>query len=89
MAEEKKHIEHLIHGSVPREEWRKFIKQHFTPVTGGVKSSGENAAASNASDICASLGCPSSFHGGTLHHCSVDVEADGSTTIHYTMTAKE
>ena len=69
-------IEHTIHGFVPQDEWHKFLKQHFAP-----KRTSERAATS-ASGICTSLGCPSTFGGGNLHGCSVDVEADGSTTIH-------
>ena len=84
MADKEKYTEHTIHGSVPPDEWEKFLKRHFAPSsTGGAKSSSERAAArTSASDICASIGCPTKFGGGSLHHCSVDVESDGSTTIH-------
>ena len=27
----EKHLEHTIHGSVPKDEWEKFLKTHFKP----------------------------------------------------------
>ncbi len=92
MADEKKYTEHIVRGSVPRDEWRKFLKQHFAPSPvggGGGRPSGGGTIDESASDICGSLGCPATYGGGTLHHCSVDVEADGSATIHCYYTARE
>jgi hypothetical protein len=80
-------IEHTIHGFVPQDEWHKFLKQHFAP-----KRTSEHAARSrSANEICGSLGCPGTFGGGKLHGCSVDIESDGSTTIHchYTLVATQ
>jgi hypothetical protein len=85
MADEKKYTEHIVRGSVPRDEWRKFLKQHFAPSPvggGGGRPTGGGTIDESASDTCGSLGC-------TLHHCSVDVEADGSATIHCYYTARE
>ena len=96
MADEKKYTEHLIHGSVPAHEWRSFLKQHFAPrpigrgpVGDPGRPTGGGGIDESPSGICGSLGCPSTYGGGTLHHCSVDVEADGSATIHCYYTAQE
>jgi len=80
MADEAKYIEHTITGSVPHEEWAKFLKQHFVP--GGKAAPAKQAIANTMGGICGGLGCPATFHGHPLHSCSVDTEADGSTTIH-------
>jgi hypothetical protein len=91
MADEKKYTEHLIRGAVPVHEWRKFLQQHFAPGPIGEPKpiGGGGSIAESASGICGSLGCPSTYGGGTLHHCSVDVEADGSATIHCYYAAQE
>jgi hypothetical protein len=73
------YTEHTIRGSVPAHEWETFLKQHFKSSTGESKPPVEHRP---ASQICGSLGCPGTFGGGSLHHCSVDVESDGSATIH-------
>jgi hypothetical protein len=78
-----KFIEHTIRGSVPPDEFEKFFKQHFSPApTGGQAQTAARPRPTDASSICRSLGCPSTFGGGKLRSCSVDVEKDGSTTIH-------
>ena len=80
MVDEAKYIEHTIHGSVPSAEWGKFLNQHFVPSATGASKA--ERAPTSAAGICGALGCPATYGGGTLHHCSVDVESDGSTTIH-------
>jgi len=81
MADEKKFIEHTIHGSVPPDEWAKFIKTHFVP--GGKPAAAPSEYRSpTMNSICGGLGCPGTFHGGKLSSCSIVTESDGSTTIH-------
>jgi hypothetical protein len=83
MNSKEDYTEHTIHGHVPQDEWHKFFKRHFAPTKPGAQTqAAARAASGSASDICASLGCPTTFGGKNLHHCRVDVEADGSTTIH-------
>jgi len=87
MADEPKYIEHTIHGSVPADEWEKFIKKHFVPGKGAATPKAGRSPP--VGSVCGALGCPSTFHGNTLHSCSIETEADGSTTIHcrYAITA--
>jgi hypothetical protein len=80
MADKEKYAEHIIHGSVPADEWEKFIKKHFVP--GKPAASAHEYRSPTMGSICGSLGCPSTYHGLPLHSCSIDTENDGSTTIH-------
>jgi hypothetical protein len=85
MADQTKENDHVIHGSVPADEWAKFIKTHFV--------AGKKAAeARSAGDICGSIGCPSKhpISGSKLNGCTVKTESDGSTTIycHYEAVAR-
>jgi hypothetical protein len=80
MVDDENYTEHKIQGRVSPEEWEKFLKQHFKPA--GQGQAPVAPTDHSASGICAGLGCPRTFGGGNLHHCSVDVEHDGSATIH-------
>jgi|HubBroStandDraft_6_1064221.scaffolds.fasta_scaffold1992351_1 hypothetical protein len=83
MADEAKRLEHTIHGSVPKDEWEKFLKTHFKP---GKQAADPLLSRSGhgGSESCAALGCPSThpISGTALTGCSTVVERDGSTTIH-------
>lgn len=80
MADEAKSTDHVIHGSVPKDEWEKFIKTHFKPG----KPTAAPRRAPTMSGICGSLGCPSTHprSGTPLTGCTITTEHDGSTTIH-------
>ncbi len=89
MADQPKSSDHIIRGSVPPEEWEKFLKKHFVPTGKGTHTDG-GAASPKASrsptmgSICGGLGCPSThpISGTKLTGCSIVTEHDGSTTIH-------
>ncbi|HMF53098.1 MAG TPA: hypothetical protein VK593_02020 [Edaphobacter sp.] len=79
MADDTKHIEHTIRGYIPKEAWAKFIQEHFV-AEDAAKPAERRSPTMNS--ICTGLGCPGTFHGGTLSSCSINTERDGSTTIH-------
>jgi hypothetical protein len=85
MADKAKSTDHIIHGSVPKDEWEKFIKTHFKP--GKAAASPAAGRAPTMGGICGSLGCPSTHptSGTVLTGCTITTEHDGSTTItcHY------
>ena len=77
------HVEHTIRGAVPAEEFGRFFSQHFSPSSSADQTQvAARPRPTDATSICASLGCPTTFRGRKLKSCSVDVESDGSTTIH-------
>jgi hypothetical protein len=84
MADEKKHLEHIIHGSVPKDEWEKFLKTHFKPGKKTVEPLLSRGSGGGGSESCTALGCPSThpISGTALTGCSTVVERDGSTTVH-------
>jgi len=62
MNSKEDYTEHTIHGHVPQDEWHKFFKQHFAPTKPGAQTqAAARAASGSASDICASLGCPTTL----------------------------
>jgi hypothetical protein len=82
MANETKSNDHIVHGSVPKDEWEKFLKTHFKP--GKSAASPAVARSPTMGGICGGLGCPSThpISGTPLTGCTVSTEHDGSTTIH-------
>jgi hypothetical protein len=80
MADEKKPLTHTVHGSVPADEWDRFIKANFKPG----KETARAARSPTMGGVCGGLGCPSThpISGTVLTGCTISVEHDGSTTIH-------
>jgi hypothetical protein len=88
-ADKSKYTEHTIEGSVPKDEWEKFLKKHFVPgkkaaPSGEVASPSLSRGPALPGSICGWLGCPNThpISHGPLQGCSIDTEDDGSITIH-------
>ena len=79
MADETKYTEHIVHGSVPPDEWEKFLKTHFKPGKPAAASPKQEISPGNL--ICGWLGCPSTNNGLPLHDCLVSVDRYGQVGI--------
>jgi hypothetical protein len=82
MSDESKHNQHIIRGTIPPEEWKKFFKQHFVRSSGEVGQSGEAAARGTAS--CEDYGCPKThpISGGALSGCRVEISGGRVVTVY-------
>jgi hypothetical protein len=92
MADEKKFAEHVIHGTIPPEEWKKFFKQHFVPSPTGGGAGQSSEAAAKATGSCEDYGCPKThpISGGALTGCRVEISGGRVTTVycHYELQAR-
>jgi hypothetical protein len=92
MADEKKFAEHVIHGTINPEEWRKFFKQHFSPSPAGAGVVESNEARVKTTGSCEEYGCPHThpISGGALTGCRVEITGGRVTTVycHYELKAR-
>jgi hypothetical protein len=92
MADESKHREHIIRGTVPPEEWIKFFKQHFVPTPAGGAAGQSTEAAARATGSCEDYGCPRThpISGTKLNGCNVEISHGRVVTVycHYDEIAR-
>ena len=83
MADQTKHNEHVVRGSIPKDEWEKFLKAHFKPSEPAVAPARSRAAALGTT-ICGWLGCPGThpISGTALKGCRVVTDSHGGVEIH-------
>ena len=74
---ENHHITRTIHGTVDPEAFGKFFKQYFKPGGEGGRTSEAQAKVS-----CEGVGCPSTFHGGGLTGCTIEISNGKVTDVH-------
>ena len=75
MSDETKGPVHVIHGTIPPEEWMKFFKQHFKPAPAGKEGEHAIPEAAKTTGSCEEYGCPSShpISGTKLQSCEVQI----------------
>jgi hypothetical protein len=70
-------ITHTTRGTVDPVAFRKFFKEHFKPGGEGGRTSEPEARVS-----CEGVGCPSSFGGGGLTGCTIEISNGKVTDVH-------
>ena len=73
MPEEKHHIVHVIHGTIPPDEWKQFFKKHFVPGPPGEASGPFQDEAAKTTGSCEDYGCPHTHGGGAITGCEVTI----------------
>lgn len=91
MSEQPKHLEHVIHGTIPHDEWMKFFKGHFKPSPAG-KGPEQVAEAAKTTGSCQEYGCPGKhpISGTALTGCTVEISHGRVVTVycHYELKAQ-
>jgi hypothetical protein len=84
VADEKKSLQHVIHGTVNPEEWKKFFKQHFSPSPTGAVPEQSNEARAKVTGSCEEFGCPHThpISGTALTGCRVEIIGGRVTTVY-------
>ncbi len=90
MSEKQQRPEHVIHGTVPHEEWMKFFKKHFVPSPKGGEPSEAERAKNTGS--CEDYGCPHThpISGTAITGCTVEITNGRVVSVycHYAASAK-
>ncbi len=92
MSEDSKHHQHIIHGTIPPEEWKKFFKEHFVPSPGGAETGESTEPRAKTTGSCEEYGCPKThpISGGPLTGCNVEISGGRVVTVycHYQLLVR-